>query len=183
MITEEEYWQYFEEILQYIEEYDKKHKGAENDYRNTDKWQNDLKIKSLKAGVYRCTKYAREDYYYLTHPDEAVRKKLKIDEAEKSYDEVLEKLENLKFLSKIFYSSPHLRRQYVDDNMDIEDIKKEIDKLERRLESLERRINAVYDYEKIEKVTAMYERYYINNIQGLNYYQKELNEVKNQQHL
>ena len=180
MITEEEYWQYFEEIDQYIEEYYKENKDAKPDaYRNTDKWQNDLKIKSLKAGVYRCTKYARENYYYLTHPDEAVRKKLNIDEAEKSYDEDLEKLENLKFLSKIFYSSPHLRRLYVDDNMDIEDIKKEIDKVERRLESLERRINAVYDYNKIEKVTAMYERYYINNMQQLNYYQKELNEIEN----
>lgn len=180
MITEEEYRQYFEEIDQYIEEYYKKNKDAEPDaYTNTDKWQNDLRIKSLKAGVYRCTKHAREDYYYLTHPNEAVRKKLNIDEAEKSYDEALEKLENLKFSSKIFYSSPHLRRQYVDDNMDIEDIQKEIDKVERRLESLERRINAVYDYNKIEKVTAMYERHYINDMQQLNYYQKELNEIEN----
>ena len=72
-----------------------------------------------------------------------------------------------------------MRRQYVDDNMDIEDIQKEIDKTEKRLESLEKRINAVYDYNKIEKVTAMYERHYINDMQQLNYYQKELNEIEN----
>lgn len=109
MITEEEHRKYFEEIEQYIDEYFKKHKGAKADaYINTDKWQNDLSIKSLKVMIYVFAKHVRENYYYLTHPDEAVRKKLHIEKAEKSYNETLEKLEELKFLSKIFYSSPHM---------------------------------------------------------------------------
>lgn len=181
MITEEEYRQYDKEIDEYIDKCVKDSMQNINAiyFRNTEKWQNDLRIKSLKVSIYIFTKHVREDYYYLTHPDEAVRKKLHIEKAEKLYNETLEKLKTLKYVEKIFYSSPHLRRQYVDDNMDIEDIKKEIDKTEERLESLEERINSVYDDNKIEKVMEMYERHYINNMQKLSSCQKKLKEIEN----
>lgn len=185
MITEEEYRQYDKEIDEYIDKCVKDSMQNINAiyFRNTEKWQNDLRIKSLKCSIYILTKHVREDYYYLTHPDEAVRKKLHIEKAEKLYNETLEKLKELKFLSKIFYSSPHMRKQYIDDDITYEDIQKEIDKTEERLESLEERINSVYDDNKIEKVMEMYERHYINNMQKLSSCQKELNEIENQQHL
>jgi hypothetical protein len=180
MITEEEYRKYDREIDEYIDqcikEDIKQHKNTV--YFKTDKWKNDLRIKSLKCNIYIFTKHVRENYYYLTHPDEAVRKKLHIEEAEKSYNETLEKLEELKFCSKIFYSSPHMRKQYIDDDITYEDIQKEIDKAEERLESLEERISAVYDDNKIEKVMEMYERHYINNMQKLSSCQKKLKEIE-----
>ena len=100
MITEEEYRQYDKEIDEYIDKCVKDSKY----FRNTEKWQNDLRIKSLKCNIYRLSKSVSKYYYYLKNPDETVREALNIDRLEKQYDELTEKLDDLKYVEKVFYS-------------------------------------------------------------------------------
>lgn len=179
MITEEEYRQYHKEIDEYIDKCVKDSKY----FSNTEKWQNDLRIKSLKCNIYRLSKSVSKYYYYLKNPDEAVREALNIDRLEKQYDELTEKLDDLKYVEKIFYSSPYIRRQYIDDNTDIKDIRKEIDRIEERLERIERNLNKEYDNNKVEQIMEKYRYKYNRGRQQLNLCQKELNEIENQQHL
>lgn len=181
MITEEEYRQYDKEIDEYIDKCvkDSKQNIKAIYFRNTEKWQNDLRIKVLKCDIYRLSKYVNEYYYYLKYPDEAVRKKLNIDKFEKQYDELTEKLDNLKYVEKIFYSAPSIRRQYIDDDTDIEYIRKEIDKTEKRLEHIERNLNNEYDDDKVEQIMEKYHYKYNRAMQKLKFCQKELNEIEN----
>lgn len=183
MITEEEYRQYDREIDEYIDKCIKDNIKHHNNvllyYRDTEKWKNDLEIKALKCSIYMLSKGVNESYYYLKNPEEAIRKKLHIDKFENLYDEILEELKTLKYVEKVFYSSPYIRRQYVDDDTDIEDIRKKIDKLEQRLEHVERGMNASDDYYKVKRVMQMYRQNYALSVQGLENCQKRLKEIEN----
>lgn len=158
MITEEEYRQYDREIDEYIDkcikDSIKHHNNGYLYYRDTEKWKNDLEIKALKCSIYMLSKGVNESYYYLKNPEEAVRKKLHIDKFENLYDEILEELKTLK---------------YVDDDTDIEDIRKKIDK---------KGMNASDDYYKVKRVMQMYRRHYALSIQGLESCQKRLKEIE-----
>ena len=182
MITEKEYRQYSKEIDDYIDQCIKEHMKHHNInslyYRDTEKWKNDLEIKSLKCSIYSLSKCVNESYYYLKHPEEAVRKKLHIDKFENLYVEISEELQTLKYVEKVFYSSPYIRRQYVDDDTDIEDIRKKIDKLERRLEHIERGMNALDDDYKVRRVMQMYRQRYIDSARELEYCQRKLKKIE-----
>lgn len=179
MITEEEYRKYNHEIEQYKADYYKQHKNADvYDFKTTDKWKNDLRIKALKADIYRFSNSANEAYYYLMNPDEAVRKNSNLEKLERIYEEKSEKLKDLKYVAKIFYAAPYIRRQFIDDDTTLKDIQKEIDKTERHLKHLEMKINTADADYKIEKIMEKYKYEYTYAIQRLSSCQKKLKEIE-----
>lgn len=137
------------------------------------------KIKALKADIYKFSNRANEAYYYLKNPDEAFRKNSNLEKLERKYEEISEKLKDLKYVAKIYYAAPYIRRQFIDDDIPLKDIQKEIDKTERHLEHLEMKINTADSDHNIEKIMTKYKWEYTYAMQGLKSCQKKLQEIEN----
>lgn len=140
-------------------------------------------MKALKADIYRFSNSANEAYYYLMNPDEAVRKNSNLEKLERIYKEKSEKLKDLKYVAKIFYTAPYIRRQFIDDDTTLKDIQKEIDKTERHLNHLEMKINTANADYKIEKIMEKYKYKYTYAMQRLNSCQKKLKEIEKILHI
>lgn len=180
MITEEEYKQYSKEIDEFIEKYLNKRKdGTFVKYNKTDECIKNLSVKNLKIHEYSLINKVNKYYYYAMFPEEFGQKQISIEKLENRYNEELKTLDDLKYALKVFYASPYIRKQIVDDDVTPEDIEEEIKRIEIRLKFLEKFIDDDRcDYET-QKVKNVFTNKYYKCKRDLEKVQKELSKLEN----